>query len=115
MTWSRQWFLSEGTRVMYVVPRETTDALLPLSIDPKPDEVVRLLVGRLEYLTPETEELVARALKWRLSPEEGWRKSADAVLPRFGRFLEAHVRRVLATTTDPEVRRSGEELLARSR
>jgi hypothetical protein len=111
-TWSRPWFRSEGTRVMYVVPRATADALLPLAIDPTPDSVVRLLVGRLEYLTPEVEETIARALAWRASPDADVRRSAEAVLGRHGRFLEAHVRRVLATATDPVVRKSGEEVLA---
>lgn len=87
-TWSRTWFGSEGTRLLYVVPRPVTDAVLPLSIDPKPQELVRVLVGRLEFLTPETEREAENAFGT---------KDADR-LARFGRFLEPVARRVLQTS-----------------
>ena len=111
-TWSRQWFLSVGTRVIYGVPRATTDEILPLSIDPKPDSLVRVLVGRLEYMTPDAEALVARALAWRLSKEAVFRETAKSLLGGLGRFLEPFVRRILATTSDPDVRKSAQEVLA---
>lgn len=46
-TWRALWF-EPGTRALYMVPRELTDATLPLSLDPAPDELVRVLVGRLD-------------------------------------------------------------------
>lgn len=54
-TWSDSWFAEEGTRIFYMVPREATDALLPLTITPAPDESVRVLVGRIEMMSPSTE------------------------------------------------------------
>lgn len=111
-TWARQWFASEGTRVLYVVPRATTDALLPLAIDPKPDELVRVLVGRLEYLTPETEAEVAQALAARTADDAPTRAAAEARLNRLGRFLEPHARRVAAVTADPKVRAAAAAVLA---
>ena len=56
-TWRDSWF-EEGLRVFYVLPRAATDAALPLTIDPKPDELVRVLVGRVEVITPELEARV---------------------------------------------------------
>ena len=53
-TWRDSWF-EEGLRVFYILPRKSTDAALPLTIDPKPDELVRVLVGRIEVITPEME------------------------------------------------------------
>jgi hypothetical protein len=46
-TWRSSWF-GEGARLFYVVSRKAVDAILPLEIDPVPDEVVRVFVGRLE-------------------------------------------------------------------
>jgi hypothetical protein len=111
-TWSRAWFSSEGTRILYVVPRATTDRILPLRIDPAPDEVVRVLVGRLEYLTPEAEAEVERALRDRASSDAAARDAATARLVRLDRFLEPAARRILAKTADPAVRRGAQDVLA---
>src|SRR2546421_6569749 len=54
-TWRNEWF-NEGTRVFYILPRATTDAILPLTINPSPTEIVRVLVGRAEVITPEMEK-----------------------------------------------------------
>lgn len=111
-TWSRAWFSSEGTRILYAVPRPQVDGLLPLDIKPAPDEIVRVLVGRIEFLTPETEGAVEAALRERASADPATRDAAMARLAKFDRFLEPHVRRILAKTADAAVRRSGEEILA---
>ncbi len=110
-TWSRQWFCAHGHRVMYILPRPTVDKLLPLTITPKPDRVVRVLVGRLEYLTPEVEAAVERDLLARLSTDAVERKRAEAGLAALGRFLEPKVRRILNKTENQDVRKSGNELL----
>jgi hypothetical protein len=110
-TWSRQWFTSHGHRVMYVLPRPRVDELLPLAITPAPDKVVRVLVGRLEYLTPEVEAAVERDLLARLSADAEERKRAEAGLAALGRFLEPKVRRILNKTENQDVRKSGNELL----
>jgi hypothetical protein len=111
-TWARAWFASEGTRVIYSVPRGDVDALLPLAITPAPDETVRVLVGRIEFLTPEVEADVGAALRDRASSDAAVRDAAMARLVKLDRFLEPHVRRVLAKTTDAGIRKSGEEVLA---
>ena len=104
-TWSRSWFRSEGTRLVYIVPRALTDALLPIRITPRPEKLVRVLVGRLEYLTPEVERGVERAL----------RDGDSERLAGLGRFLEPNVRRILDLTDDTAVRAAGEALLANVR
>ena len=111
-TWARQWFASEGTRVIYLVPRAFTDRILPMRISPKPDSLVRVLVGRLEFLAPETEAEVARALRNRTSEDPGVRAAAESRLARLGRFLEPHLRRVAAT--DPALRDAADEALEES-
>ena len=56
-TWRDSWF-EEGLRVFYVLPRAQTDAVLPVTIEPRPSELVRVLVGRVEVITPELEASV---------------------------------------------------------
>jgi hypothetical protein len=111
-TWSPTWFASEGTRVLYVLPRSTTDAMLPLKITPQPKELVRVLVGRQDILPPEVEDDVEKALEDRISPNAARREAAMQRLGRLGRFLEPAVRRAVGYTASDAVRRSGNEVLA---
>jgi hypothetical protein len=57
-TWRSAWFGEEGTRVLYILPRDTTDELLPMRISPKPASLVRVMVGRHDVLTPERERQI---------------------------------------------------------
>ena len=50
-TWRTTWS-EAGLRVLYVVPRQLTDAVLPLAINPAPAALVRVLVGRAELELP---------------------------------------------------------------
>ena len=76
-TWRQSWF-EEGSRLLYIVPRHFVDAILPLSINPSPGQVVRVFVGRLELITPATERAVETALAARDLP----------TIEKYGRFLE---------------------------
>lgn len=76
-TWRDSW-LEEGSRLLYIVPRSFVDAVLPLTIQPPPANTVRVFVGRLEIVTPATENAIQTALA-----------SHDrAALAKYGRFLE---------------------------
>lgn len=61
-TWQKSWFTESGTRVLYMVPTPITEELLPLHVSPKPHESVRVLVGRLEIMSPETEKAVMQSV-----------------------------------------------------
>jgi hypothetical protein len=111
-TWAPTWFADEGTRVLYILPRATTDAILPIRITPTPTELVRVLVGRQDILTPAAEADVERALEDRASGDPARRDAALRRLARLGRFLEPAVRRAVAWTSSDVARRSGQELLA---
>ncbi len=76
-TWQDSWF-EEGSRLIYVVPRDFVDKVLPLTITPKPDEITRVFVGRLEIVTPATAKAV----------ETAFASKDEAVLRQYGRFLE---------------------------
>ncbi len=111
-TWARQWFGTEGTRFLYLVPRALVDGLLPLEIQPKPDALVRVLVGRLEYMTPEAEQGLIRDLVAATSAEPREMKEALERIYSLDRFLEPHLRRVLTLTTDERATRVANKLLA---
>lgn len=86
-TWTRSWFQTPGLRVLYVLPRAWTDELLPIDIAPKPDQLVRTLVGRIEVLTPAIEAEIVQAVK---AVHDGG--SYDQ-LSELGRFLEPKILR----------------------
>jgi len=56
-TWWTSYFESEGLRVFWILPRATTDRILPLNVNPAPGKIVRVLVGRSEILRPRTERM----------------------------------------------------------
>jgi hypothetical protein len=80
-TWRDSWF-EEGLRVLYLVPREFVDRVLPLTIRPEPRQTARVFMGRAELLAPERREALAAALSAR---------DLDA-LKTYGRFLAAFAR-----------------------
>jgi hypothetical protein len=55
-TWWRSYFERPGLRAFWIVPENFTRATLPLSIEPAPQNQVRVLVGRSELLTPSFEQ-----------------------------------------------------------
>jgi len=86
-TWDAAWFGEEGTRLLYLVPRARTDELLPLTVEPKPTEVVRVLVGRHDFLTPEQEAAAERQVQ-RSRAAQAALQAAESELGKIGRFAE---------------------------
>ena len=111
-TWSRSWFRSEGSRVIYTVPREETDRVLPLKITPAPDHVVRVLIGRLEIVTADVKAEVEQALLRAAGSDAAAAQAGEARLARLGRFFEAHLEHVAARGSTSEVRQVAAARLA---
>jgi hypothetical protein len=88
-TWSKDWFGEDGTRVLYLVAEPVTTEFLPLTIDPKPDKLVRVLVGRHDVLTPEREREVDAQVKRLNGPSNAESKAADTELDKLGRYRYA--------------------------
>lgn len=61
-TWELSYFKSPGLRLFFTVPREWTDHVLPLSIS-VPSEITRVMVGRIELVSPAQRRLVREFLK----------------------------------------------------
>lgn len=84
-TWQDSWF-EEGTRLIYLLPSRTVDAMLPLHVDPAPAETTRVFVGRIELITPDTQRAVQLAIA----------KSDWTTLDRYSRFLDPILNRIYA-------------------
>ena len=76
-TWRDSWF-EQGVRVLYIVPRETVDAVLPLDITPKPSAMARVFVGRVELRAPWMQQEIGRAIA----------EDDPAIAAAYGRFLQ---------------------------
>jgi hypothetical protein len=100
-TWRDSWF-EEGLRVFYVLPRETTDTVLPIAIDPKPTLLVRVLVGRAEVITPEMEKSVQQQVGKLSDPKT--RDDGMLAIRKYGRFSEPILKRIIVNEKDPTLR-----------
>ena len=103
-TWRTSYFTTDGVRVLFVLPQSWTDRFIPLKIDPAPDELVRVMVGRVELLTAERERLAEAAIAGLASADADERMTAFTTLRDQGRYVEPIVRRTLASTTSEQVR-----------
>jgi hypothetical protein len=93
-TWKDSWFSEDGTRVLYVLPRSWTDDTLPMTLTPAPKELVRVMVGRAEVITPSVEKNLRRLLVESSNGDAAARRGAVAELRKLGRFAEPAVRLV---------------------
>ena len=99
-TWEASYFQSGGLRLFFLVPRGWTDTCLPLEVS-VPCEIKRVMVGRIELVTPEQRRLL-RQLAGAAAPTHNWALDTAAVaapltggMPRayldLGRFRNALV------------------------
>ena len=98
-TWKSTWLDEPGTRLLYTLPRPVTDALLPLHLTPTPDQTVRVLVGRIDILTPELEARLGSMMRTANATTN--LTSEDArILHDLDRFLAPALERVGKLTGD---------------
>jgi hypothetical protein len=96
-TWKRQWFRTPGMRVLYLIPQTWTDASIPLNVTPAPEAMVRVMLIRVEVITPEQESGDVTALK----AFDTDTASAEAHFHELGRFAEPRLRRALSLLPSP--------------
>jgi hypothetical protein len=94
-TWRDSWF-EEGSRLIYIVPAQFVNTILPLSIQPTPSQAVRVFVGRLELITPATEEAI----------ETAFETGDHATLRKYGRFLEPILTEMMRNASDRDRRKT---------
>jgi len=90
-TWRDSWF-EEGSRVLYIVPPEFVNTVLPLTIKPAPIQTTRVFVGRLELITPATASAV----------EIAFAQHDRFTLAKYARFLEPILKTMIDTTLDSD-------------
>jgi hypothetical protein len=93
-TWKDSWF-EEGARLLYIVPRDFVDTVLPLKIKPAPVNTVRVFVGRMEIVTPATEKAI----------ETAYAQGDQATHAKYGRFLVPILQTMISRTADEKRRR----------
>jgi hypothetical protein len=91
-TWSDSWYQEEGLRVLYVLPRTWTDHTLPLNLEPAPRELVRVMIGRAEVITPAVQQQLTDLLIRASQGNAPARDQAIAEFRRLGRFGEPALR-----------------------
>ena len=111
-TWRNSWF-EDGMRVFYLLPRTNTDMVLPLTIQPTPTQVVRVLVGQTEVITPEMEKSVKEQVSRLNDPSPAVRADVAASIKKYGRFSEPILKRILSDESDPTRRAFLEQQLRR--
>ncbi len=87
-TWKSSWFEEEGTRVLYLLPRKWTDQILPITIEPKPRELTRVMVGRAEVISPKQEKDLAEAVQQMSKGDFEARLRVHQMLTEAGRFAQ---------------------------
>jgi len=90
-TWKRSYFKNPGLRVIYILSREETDRILPISVQPQPDSLVRTLVGRIEVVLDTEEQALLKAIH---------EQKEQFDVSTLGRFGEAKLRRLAQITPD---------------
>jgi hypothetical protein len=111
-TWQDSWFEEHGLRIFYLLPQAWTERVLPLSLEPAPAELKRVMVGRAELLTPDMEGDIAKQVAALSSIDFDAREKASAALQKLGRFTEPALKRVIDSSHDEEVKSRAKKLLA---
>lgn len=109
-TWRDSWF-EEGLRIFYLMPGKTTESILPILIEPKPSELVRVLVGRTEIITPDMESDVTNQIPRLSEGSTSSKQAARNEINKYGRFLEPILTQILTHTTDPQLKLRIEQFL----
>jgi hypothetical protein len=110
-TWANSYFQTDGIRVLFVLPQSWTDAFIPMTVDPQPRKIVRVMVGRLEMLSADRQRSAEAAIGKLVSRDSSERDLAYRFLHEQGRYIEPIVRHVAKTTKDERIKSLCERLL----
>lgn len=110
-TWRTSYFETEGVRVLFIMPQGWTNAFIPMKLDPKPTQLVRVMVGRTELLTAGREKKFADAVRDLAAPDAAVRERAFETLREQGRYVEPMLRHTVRTTNDAQTRMLCKRLL----
>lgn len=110
--WGDDMFTTPGERLLYLMPSNEVERVLPLEIQPAPSQTVRTLIAWVELSTPEAEKRVMDLVEKLGSNDAKVRNAAEAELRSFDRFAESILQRVSSKTTDPNVKQRIDQILS---
>ena len=115
-TWANSWFVESGVRVLYTIPHEFIDGLLPLEIEPRPEKLERVFVGRADVITPAMESELLQSIVRFGEKDPTARAEAVAGVEKLGlgRFTGAAITRVLGPHPSEAFRKQAMDLYAAS-
>ena len=98
-TWDDSWFGESGTRVLYTLPQQWADGILPLTVTPAPKELRRVFVGRAEMITPAMEWALFREVVRYADGDDAAKAAATKAVHAMdlGRFTAPAITRVAQT------------------
>lgn len=112
-TWEDSWFAEEGDRVLYILPHSWTDETLPITFSPTPTNLIRVMVGRSEIISPDSQHELANLLAKAAAGNSVCSNLAIVQLKKLGRFAEAAVQLAdVRQTTSSQTNLFGPTLLA---
>jgi hypothetical protein len=89
-TWEVSYFKSPGLRLFFLVPQKWTDDRMPLTVSPGA-RITRVMVGRVEIVTSEQRQLLARLASGKGADQEPAQltKASSGSLSKMNRAYEA--------------------------
>jgi hypothetical protein len=99
-TWRDSWFTEDGVRVLYLLPRPWTDEILPLTLTPKPAELTRVMVGRVEIITPQVATNLFQLMSTAQDGNTDAQAQAVSELKHLGRFAATAMQLAMSHTTN---------------
>ncbi len=102
--WRKEWFETDGVRIIYFNPRGATASLLPISIDPKPAQTVRTLLVAIQCIKESRENIVLKLIETLGDGSFAQREDAQKQLIQLGKLSEKPLREALKKAEDEEVR-----------
>jgi hypothetical protein len=104
-------FNSAGVTLFYRLPQEEYDRLIPLTVTPRPEKVVRVGLIQQVPFEPELAERVARLVKQLDDDDFHKREAAQKELEALGPVALGYLRRLAPKVFAPEPKRRIDELL----
>ena len=102
--------------MFYTLPRAWTDRILPLTLDPSPSEIVRVMVGRAELITPAMEwDLMKQVVRYSDGDDKTRARAVEETRRLgLGRFMEPTTRRLMGKMPGREFGSLSWELLQKA-
>lgn len=109
--WGDDMFTTPGERLLYLMPSNEVERVLPLDIQPAPRQTVRTLIAWVELSTPEAEKRIMGFVKQLNSQNVKEREAAESELRKLDRFAEAILQRVADSTDDSALKQRIDQIL----